>query len=278
MVASSTGLDRPYVADGVGTLRCVMVAPPDAAIERERPVHGESGAIAERALAQFAILKKTLAYYGVRVIDVAPPAGLSGASAIADCALVLRDGAILGRPAALERRAEIAGVEAALKALEVPILARIESPGTLNCADVALAGDTAFVGITPGTNALGRAQLRDVLRGAGLKMVEVPLVPSAGRLRRVFTPVAADAAVVAPDKVDVGALGGLRLIEIPPGEDAAAAVLVLRPNSVLADLRFVPANRAFKRAKIAVEAIDLYEYAKIGLGPALIVLPVARKS
>ena len=69
MVASSPGLERPYVASGVGALRAAILVAPAPSIEQQIPVHGEAGAIFERAVAQFDVLKATLNYFGVRIVE-----------------------------------------------------------------------------------------------------------------------------------------------------------------------------------------------------------------
>jgi len=274
----ANALTAPYVGDALGDLRCALVVRPNAAIERERPLHGEADPIAERAAGQFDVFKRTLEFFGVRVVEVAQPEHLSSAIAIADCALVVRDGAILGRSGVLARRGELEAVTQALRSLEIPILGAIDSPGTVDFGDVVVAGETAYVGITHGTNVAGRSQLRSLLTSAGLNVVEVAVDAGVRRLRSVFCVLDGDTAVVASKKVDVAALRGLKLIDVPPGEEYSGGVLLLNRRHVLADLRFAPANRVLKSNKITVEAIDLYEYMKIGVGPSLMVLAAARKS
>lgn len=278
MVASSSGLDRPYVASGLGALRAALVVAPSPAVEQQTPVHGEAGAIFERAVAQFDIFTTTLKYFGVRLIQADQALADGAAVSIADGAVVLRDGAIITRPSALGRRREVFAVEAALRALDVPILGTIASPGTVDGADVILAGDTAYVGMTHGTNAIGRTMLRDILSASNYKVVEVPLERSVRRLSSVLAFVDDGLAIVAPNRVDQAALPNVRFIETLQGEEYGAGVLVLGARHVLADLRYAPANTVFKKNKITVEAIDLYEFTKIGIGPSALALAISRKA
>ena len=71
-------------------------------------------------------------------------------------------------------------------------------------------------------------------------------------------------------------LGDLRVVEVPRGEEFAAGVLALGEGRVLANLRFRESLAMLRKAKIAVEAIDLWEFGKAGFGPFSLVLAVKR--
>ena len=73
--------------------------------------------------------------------------------------VVLDDLAVLTRPGAAERRAEVAGTEARGPRAR-PRVARIEAPGTLDGGDVLQVGTTVYVGRGGRTNAEGIRQLR----------------------------------------------------------------------------------------------------------------------
>jgi dimethylargininase len=257
---------------------------PSTLVDRLIPIQGEPSPIGERAIEQHAILVRTLRDRGVAVTVLEPVLESPGESFVGDLAIVLGQGAILARPAAVERRAETAAVEAALGQLGVPILGRITAPGLLDAADVTVAGETLYVGVPRAgaglrarSNALGRSQLGAFAAAQGLRLVEVALAPSVLRLRNVFSFVARDTAVVAPGRVDTSALSGVQLIELPLGEEYAAGILALGERRVIANLRFRESLAQLRKAKIGVEAIDLWEFGKAGAGPFSLVLGTKRR-
>jgi N-dimethylarginine dimethylaminohydrolase len=133
-VTTSKPFKPPYVRDDAGTLRGVIVAPPSDAIERERPLLGESSAIAERARAQHEVFVGRLAAHGVKVVTLdADPVAPFG-SLCADAAIVFPNGAFIMRPSDVARRREVVAVEAALELAGIPVAGRIEAPGLLEGA------------------------------------------------------------------------------------------------------------------------------------------------
>jgi dimethylargininase len=218
----------------------------------------------------------------VTVLD--PLLGTAAEALVGDVAIMLPKGAVIARPSAIERRAETVAAERILTELNIPILGRIATPGLLDAGDVTLAGETLYVGVPgPGaglrarSNALGRAQLEAIATANGLRSVEIALAPTVVRLRNVLSFVASDTAIVAPARVDLAALRGVKLIEVPLGEEYAAGVLTLGERRVIANLRFRESLKMLRKAKIAVDAIDLWEFGKAGAGPFSLVLAAKRR-
>jgi dimethylargininase len=276
--------DAPFVSNDAGVLAGAFALRPSTSVDRLVPIQGEPSPIAERAIEQHGILVRTLRDRGVTVTVLEPVLGSPAESLVGDLAIVLAQGAILTRPAAVERRAETAAVEAALGQLGVPILGRIAAPGLLDAADVTLAGETLFVGVPRAgaglrsrSNTLGRSQLNALAAAQGLRTVELALAPGVLRLRNVLGFVARDTAIVAPGQVDIAALAGVQLIEVPLGEEFAAGILSIGERRVIANLRFRESLAQLRRAKIGVEAIDLWEFGKAGAGPFALVLATKRR-
>jgi dimethylargininase len=276
--------EAPFVSHDAGVLAGAVVLRPSTSVDRLVPIQGEPSPIAERAVEQHGILVRTLRDRGVAVTVLEPALGTPAESLVGDLAIVLAQGAILVRPAPVERRAEIAAVEAALAQLGVPILGRIAAPGLLDAADVTVAGETLYVGVPRAgaglrarSNRLGRSQLSALVAAQGLRIVELALAPSVLRLRNVVSFVARDTAVVAPGQVDVAGLTGVQLIELPLGEEYAAGILALGERRVIANLRFRESLAQLRKAKIGVEAIDLWEFGKAGAGPFSLVLATKRR-
>lgn len=283
LVVTVKSYAAPYVSSDAGTLAGALVLRPSAAVDRLPPVHGEPSPIADRAREQHAVLVGTLRDRGVTVHEIEPQSESPTESLVADCALMFPRGAVIARPSQIERRAEVAVVEAQLTELGVPIAGRIAAPGLLDATDVALGANCVFVGVPrPGaglrarSNAFGRQQLAALAGEFGFRYVELALANDVVRLRDVFSIIAADTVVAAPDKVDVSGLGDLRVVALPRGEEFAAGVLALGERRVLANLRFRESLAILRKAKIGVEAIDMWEFGKAGFGPFSLVLAVKR--
>ncbi len=273
----------PYVSHDAGVLAGAVVLRPGAAVDRLVPLHGEPSPIAERALAQHVVLVRTLRDRGVAVTELTAETTTPTASLLADCAVLFPGGALITRPAQVERRHEAAIVEAALGTLGIPVAGRIDAPGLLDGSDVIVAGETVFVGVARGpqgqrqrSNALGRKQLEAFAARAGKTVVELPIAADVMHLRNVFSVVGTSTVIAAPEKVDLVGLGGMTVVELPRGEEYAAGVLPLGERRVLANLRFRESLAIMRKAKIAVEAIDLWEFGKAGAGVFSLVLAVKR--
>jgi len=168
--------EAPFVRSDAGPLRGVVIVPPTAALAQIAPLHGESHAIADRALEQYGIFVSRLRAFGIKTIVAEPDEKAPLGTLCADGAVIFSDGAFLMRPSDLKRRAEVASLAEALERAHIPIVGRIEAPGLLDGGDVLLSADTLYVavstprraetGIPPSLhgNALGREQLATYAR------------------------------------------------------------------------------------------------------------------
>jgi dimethylargininase len=251
-------------------------------------MQGESNAIASRASEQFEIMLGRLTSAGVKLVHADEDAAVALGWSSADGAIVFEDGAFMMRPSDVRRRAGIALLEDALTRAGVPVVARIEAPGLLDGGDVLLAQDAVYIGCpktrqaeigTPATrhgNAFGREQLAAYARSTGRKIVDVALAGEVPRLRSVAALIDARTVLLAPGLLDASAFDGLETIAVPRGEDYGAGVLALGERRVLANLRFRETIPLLRKAKVAVDAIDLWEFGRIGVTPALLALALKR--
>jgi dimethylargininase len=275
--------DRPYVRSDAGALAGAVVCTPTVAVDRLPPLQAEPWPIASRAIEQHAVLVRTLRDRGVTVSVVESTLGTPTEPLIGDTAVILEAGAVLARPSALERRGETAAVERMLGELGIPVIGRIEAPGLLDAGDVAVAGARVFVGV-PQTgaglrahsNESGRRQLAAIVEGQGGTTVELATAPDVGRLRAVFSLIGAETILAAPERVDLVPVRDMKIVEVPRGEERAAGVLAFGERRVIANLRFRESIKLLRKAKIDVEAIDLWEFGKAGFGPFALALAVKR--
>jgi dimethylargininase len=126
------------------------------------------------ALHQWEAYCAALRSVGWSLIEVPPADDCPDAVFIEDTVVVHRNVAVITRPGADSRRAEIVDVEKAVDALGCS-LNRIVAPGTLDGGDVLKVGDTIYVGRGGRTNAEGIRQLRAILTPLGATVVAVPV-------------------------------------------------------------------------------------------------------
>ncbi|MDP9017022.1 MAG: hypothetical protein M3N19_01710 [Candidatus Eremiobacteraeota bacterium] len=276
MSSTSVNFGPRLVGHPTGTLRAAMLIRPNNAVESLPPLHGESGAIYKRALEQHGILVNMLKYFGVDVTVVEPSDPTPLAVAVNDLAVCFENGAVIMRPAALSRTPQIAALENEFARIDIPIMGQIAAPGILSGSDVLLAGDTAFIAVSKNSNALGRAAFAQIAQSNGYRAVEIQLAASAPSLRSVANAVANDAIVVGTDCVDEAALRGFTLIKLERGEELGAGVFPLGERRVAANMRFRTSLEQLRRAGVAVESIDLYDFGKIGLTPSNLILSLKR--
>jgi len=79
-----------------------------------------------------------------------------------------------------------------------------------------------------------------------------------------------------PERVDESAFAGFKLIRLERGEELGAGIFPLGDGRVLANMRYRTSLDQIRRAGIAVESIDLYEFGKVGMTPANLILALKR--
>jgi dimethylargininase len=137
--------------------------------------YGERAPVdAELAARQHAEYVRALADAGWTIREVPHADELPDSAFVEDTVVMCGELAVLTRPGAAERRAELAGTEEAIRALGLE-LARIEQPGTLDGGDVLQVGRTLYAGRGGRTNAEGIRQLRRLAAPRGFTVVPVPL-------------------------------------------------------------------------------------------------------
>jgi dimethylargininase len=275
--AHALGFGPRLVATPTGRLEAAVLVKPARGIEDATPLAGEPAPIHARALEQHGVLRKTLEYFGVEAIVLESRGPDPYEAAAGDAAIAFADGAAMMRLTPMSRRAEVERMEAEFARSDVPLAGHIAAPGLLDGNDVILAGKTAFVGVGSRGNQLGRDGFARLAASHGYRVVEVRLAPGVGALRAVAGAVASDTIVLGGDMADASAFAGFRTIVLERGEEQAAGVLCLDERHVLADIRYRTALATMRRAGVAVEAIDLYDFGKVGLTPSMLTLALRRE-
>jgi dimethylargininase len=183
---------------------------------------------------------------------------LPDAAFVEDTLVMCGDVAVLTRPGAPERRAELEGTEEAVRALGLEP-ARIEEPGTLDGGDVLRVGTTLYAGRGGRTNAEGIRQLRRLAAPRGLTVVPVAL----RRVLHLKSAVTAlpDGTVVAADPtlLDSSPFPALRTVP----EEAGSHVVPLGGGTVLMAASAPRSAELFDDLGFDVIAVDIGEFEKM---------------
>ena len=166
--------------------------------------------------------------------------------------------AVLARPGAAERRAEVAGTEETVRALGLDV-ERIEEPGTLDGGDVLMVGTTVYAGRGGRTNAEGIRQLRGLVAPRGFAVVAVRLhqvlhLKSAVTALPDGTVAAAD-----PSLIDASPFPAVRIVP-----DAAGSHVVLLGGGAVLMAASAPRSAAlFDDWGLDVTVADIGEFEKM---------------
>jgi dimethylargininase len=209
-----------------------------------------------RAERQHAAYVDALEQHGWTIREVAPALGLPDSAFVEDTVVVAGGTAVLARPGAPEREAEVAGTEEMVRALRLDV-ARIEPPGTLDGGDVLQIGDTVYVGRGGRTNGEGIRQLRRHLPARTI--VPVPL----HRVLHLKSAITAlpDGTIIAADRelVDTAPLPTLRTVP----EEGGSHVVVLDAGTVLMAASAPRSAALFEDWGFDAVTVDIGEFEKM---------------
>jgi len=248
----------------------------------------------ERAVTQHDAFIEILRETGATVHMLPPAPGTTLDAVYArDASLACPGGIVLGSMGKAARTGEPESQRRAYSALEpsIPIIGRIEPPGTIEGGDVVWLGPrTLAVGVGYRTNVEGIAQLRRLLGTSIDELIEVPLPHWRGpgdvlHLMSLVSPVDEDLAVAyspllpVPFRQRLVAMG-IGFVEVPDAEfdTMGVNVLALAPRQCLM-LSGNPRTRAaLERAGASVAEYDGSEISVKGCGgPTCLTRPLVRE-
>jgi dimethylargininase len=165
---------------------------------------------------------------------------------IEDMVVICEDLAVLTRPGAPARRAEVAGVAGAIRPLGLRT-ACIQEPGVLDGGDVLQVGPMVYVGRGGRTNGEGIRQLRSLLAPLGRTVIAVPL-GNVLHLKSAVTALPDGTFLLLPELVPAELFAAVRPVAeeggshvVPLGGDRVLiAASAPRTAGLLEDLGFTP--------------------------------------
>jgi N-dimethylarginine dimethylaminohydrolase len=288
---TETTLTRTFGAQSlVAPLREALVKRPGPAFGRafDDPAHGFLRAVdLSRAQAEHDALTATLRELRVTIHELGVETTDPDLCYTFDASLVTDRGAILLRSGKANRRGEEAVHEAWYRARGIPVIGRIEAPGTVDGGDTFwLDRETFCIGRTLRTNGSGAAQLAELV-GGDVRLFDVPYGEGPQKLIHLLSlisPVADDLAVVHLPLLPVGLWEllterGVGLVEVPPEEFESLGpnVLAVRQGVVV-----MAAGNPVTAGRLREHGVEVHEVAlgEVGVngsgGPTCLTRPILR--
>jgi len=212
----------------------------------------------ELARAQHHAYEQALQTLGVEVHSLPAEAGFPDSVFVEDTALVLDEVAILTRPGADSRKAEVESIARALAPFRT--LIRIESPGTVDGGDILRLGKNIYVGLTTRSNPSAIEQMQSALAPYGYTVSGVP-VTGCLHLKSAVTQASEDTLLINPAWVDKNHFPGWEFIEVDPDESSAANI-VLVPGGAIFPAHFPKTQEKLEAAGIKLTIVPATEVAK----------------
>ena len=207
---------------------------------------------------QHARYRDALSALGCTVLSLPAEADLPDAVFVEDTALVLDELAVMTRPGAASRRAEVGSIAAALSRYRP--LASITEPGTLEGGDILRHGRLIYVGLSARSNPEGIAQLTGLVAPHGYRVRALPM-SGCLHLKSAVTLVDEETVLVQPEWIDPQEFSGYRVIHVDPREAHAANALRVGTGLVYPSCFPYTLDR-LREAGIAVSTVDVSELQK----------------
>ena len=184
------------------------------------------------ARAQHAAYRAALEAAGATVTLLPADEACPDCCFVEDTAVVAGGAALVTRPGAASRRAEVAAVAAALA--PVLELVRMTEPATLDGGDCMRLGSTIYVGRSARTNAAGIARLEAVFAPRGIAVVAVELPASVLHLKCVCSPLGDDRLLLARDTLPASTFPRADILWVPATEAYAANAVAVGTHVIVA--------------------------------------------
>lgn len=219
----------------------------------------------ERALIQHDNYIEALKQCGVEVTVLDAMEEFPDSCFVEDTALVTERCAIIDRPGAETRREEaMFMVDTLRKFYPEEKIEYITAPGTLECGDVMMVGDTFYVGLSARTNEEGIRQLTEILAKYDYKCIAVKL-EEVLHLKTGLAYLENNNLLVAGEFVEKDVFKDFNKIVIP-AEESYAANCIWVNGKVLVPAGYDTVKSSVEAAGYEVIQVDTSEYRKIDGG------------
>ena len=202
--------------------------------------------------------EEALRRLGVEVLSLPSEATLPDSVFVEDTALVLDELALLTRPGADSRKAEVDSIAEALAPYRK--LVRIEAPATVDGGDILRLGKSIYVGLSTRSDTNAIEQMRQALSSHGYTVSGIP-VTGCLHLKSAVTQASPDTLLINPAWVGKNHFPGWKFVEVDPQEPSAANI-VLTPGGAIFPAHFPKTQKKLEDAGIRLEIVPASEVAK----------------
>lgn len=212
----------------------------------------------EKARAQHRAYVDTLTGLGCRVETLPTLPENPDAVFVEDTAVVVEELAVITRPGAESRRAEVDSSAAALARHRK--LAYIEAPGTLDGGDVLVVGHHVYVGLSGRSSKDGVRQLREHLKPHGYTVQGVELTGCL-HLKTAVTQVAEKTLLINPAWAAKSVFQGVDFIDVDMSEPPAANAVRVGDTLIYPE-SFPRTRERLERKGLKLRIVDMSETEK----------------
>ena len=188
-----------------------------------------------RAIGQHEAYCEALQRCGLELLRLDADPAHPDSTFVEDTAVLLKECAILTRPGAPSRLAEVLSIRNVLTQ-HLPQLHSIEAPGTLDGGDVCEAGNHFFIGISDRTNQTGAQQLASLLASYGYSsdFVDIRGVPGILHLKSGLACLDENRLAIIPALTRHQSFAGYELVEVDSAEQYAANCIRVNQHMLVA--------------------------------------------
>jgi len=211
-----------------------------------------------KAMADHASYEAALRAAGASVVHAPPEPALPDAVFVEDTTLVLDEVAVMTRPGAETRRAEVTSMADVVAAYRP--LRWIEAPGTLDGGDVMVVDRTIYVGSSARSNRDAIGQLEQIVDPYDYRVTPVPL-NGCLHLKSAVTQIGPQLLLINDRWVRSGCFAPLETLTVAPEEPGAANALWIS-GSVIYPAHYPQTAARLERAGVRVMPVPAAEVAK----------------
>lgn len=203
----------------------------------------------EIARTQHSEYVRALSNLGCRVIELPEEPDLPDSVFVEDTAIILPEVAVVTRPGADSRKAEIDTVARVIS--EFRQIVKVREPATLDGGDVLILGKNIYIGLSTRSNHSAVDQIQELLYFHGYKVCGVPLRDCL-HLKTAVTRVDDQTLLINRDWVDTRPFEGYKWIEVDASEPYAANCLPIKGRIIF------PKTYPGTQAKLASNGYEVY--------------------
>ena len=211
-----------------------------------------------RALAQHDAYRAALSACGLTVHCLDDADAFPDGVFIEDTAVVLDEIAVITRPGAESRRAEVHGVERVLQPYRK--IERVAAPATIDGGDVVVAGTAILVGRSARTTDDGIGMMRSIVTPFGYTVSGVGM-HGCLHLKSGCTVLPDGRLIVNPAWIDTRDLSAFDCVLVPSDEPWGGDVAIA-DRTVIAAAAYEKTLRLIEREGFSVKPVDVSEFAK----------------